>query len=250
VLYSARRLGGGYVCYSGRGALPYEKLKPDPCTQGPKLERADPESPKTGAPHSLASALESALERTQLELQGLYRLEPAPSIVHFVRVDSACERESVLVSQEPDVLTLRVLLPLGSALALSSGEAESDLDAYLEALEGVSHFLLLAERARIGLPTTLLELELQAEVDKFALLALHTPSSERSLSVLHRRVYDQVSFLHAVGTEQGDRYRLANGAAARFWARVMNSGEIWQTSGLLPRFYRASPSEKLRLAAA
>ncbi|MCH7929016.1 MAG: ATP-binding protein [Proteobacteria bacterium] len=37
----------------------------------------------------------------------------------------------------------------------------------MHSVEGVSHFVLVAERARRELPVTQLELELQAEIDKF-----------------------------------------------------------------------------------
>ena len=43
---------------------------------------------------------------------------------------------------------------------------DADLDPLCQIIEGVSHFVYLAERARVDREATQLELELQAEVDK------------------------------------------------------------------------------------
>src|SRR5262249_11187431 len=47
------------------------------------------------------------------------------------------------------------------------------LDAYCRLAEGVSHFLYLTRAAELGRQLSMLELEVQAEVDKFASLVLH-----------------------------------------------------------------------------
>ncbi len=60
---------------------------------------------------------------------------------------------------------------------------------------------------------TQLELELQAEVDKFVLcLEVSNDSAQRLLD----RMFDSPRFLDAEGTEAGERYRLAHRLAARF----------------------------------
>jgi hypothetical protein len=189
------------------------------------------------------------LVRVQRQIEAIYELEPTPAIAPFVRVGSSEMREQVLVQQEGDALDVVVLLPHASIEAFLSGGATLDLDAYLEAVEGISHFIHLADRARTELPTTLLELELQAEVDKFALLA-GEPQNQNTLELvsLHRRLYEQVRFLHASSTELGQRYRFANGLAARLWSQLIRQGPRTGQRGVLKRFYRASQAEKIHMA--
>jgi hypothetical protein len=59
----------------------------------------------------------------------------------------------------------------------------------------VSHFLYLARAAALGRRLTMLELEVQAEVDKFASLVLHRwPSLPRPGAELHARSFRDVSY--------------------------------------------------------
>ena len=108
-------------------------------------------------------SLHTNLRRLQKQVEELYDLERGPDVSPFVRIDVECDYETVLVSQEEDsVLELMLVLPA----SLDPG-APIKSDEHLQMIEGVSHFVHLSERARTDLPTTQLELELQAEVDKF-----------------------------------------------------------------------------------
>ncbi len=128
--------------------------------------------------------------------------------------------------------------------------AANESDDWLQLAEGVSHFVYVANRARQELPATQLELELQAEVDKFVLLVLeHTPYDRSEAFEVHSRLYERVRFLHAPGTELGDRYRTANDLAARYVRRLLRHGQH-TTHSALRRFYRAGQAEKIRLVAA
>lgn len=191
-----------------------------------------------------------ALNALQQRLETLYQLEPAPDIVPFVQVERD-GREQVLVRSTGDELELKVLLPAVSVRVLGEHGRARDMDAYLGAIEGVSHFTHLAERARTCLPTTLLELELQAEVDKFALLAESARGQNpRELRRLHQRLYENVQYLHEQGTESGTRYRLANDLAARLWAAWLESAGSDAVQLELRRFYRAGQTDKIRMALA
>lgn len=195
--------------------------------------------------------LGAELIRVQRQLEAIYELEPTPPIAPFVRVDRGEMREQLLVRQSGDEMDVVVLLPRSSARAVLSKDARLELDAYLGAIEGVSHFIHLADRARTELPTTLLELELQAEVDKFALLAADGAGlSPPELVRLHRRLYENVRFLHAGGTEIGQRYRLANDLAARLWSQLIRRGPTDAHRDTLKRFYRASQAEKISMVRA
>jgi hypothetical protein len=202
-----------------------------------------------GAPPSDALCLE--LVRVQRQLEAVYELEPTPSIGPFVRVDPADAREQLLVREQADTVDIIVLLPRASAEAFLSKDAMLELDAYLGAIEGISHFIHLADRARTELPTTLLELELQAEVDKFVILS-GAPENQNTTDLvsLHRRLYHEVRFLHPSASEHGQRYRLANDLAARLWSQLIRKGPAAAHRDTLKRFYRASQAEKISMVRA
>lgn len=190
------------------------------------------------------------LVRVQRQLEAIYELEPTPEIAPFVRVDAADTREQLLVQQSDDAVDIVVLLPRASVDALLSRGEPFALDAYLGAIEGISHFIHLADRARMEQSTTLLELELQAEVDKFAILAGQADNQNADeLVSLHRRLYEDVSFLHASATERGQRYRLANDLAARLWSQLIRKGP-GAHRGTLKRFYRANQADKISMVRA
>ncbi len=107
--------------------------------------------------------------RIQRRLQGLYALDDLPPVEDFAHPCANDEREQVLLRDEGDGVGLAVRLP---PAGLHDGAGPPSFDALCQIVEGVSHFVYLAWRIGQDLPSTQLELELQAEVDKFALLAL------------------------------------------------------------------------------
>jgi hypothetical protein len=184
------------------------------------------------------------LRRIQQRLERYYGLERAPNVTRFVREGDLGSREVVLVRESNDELEIALVLPPESN-QIPEGGALSDV--WLQVAEGVSHFIYLAERARMRLQVTQLELELQAEVDKFVLsLELSTESAERVLG----RLFDSPRFLDAEGTEAGERYRLAHHLAARFVSRVIGASDGARAQERLRSFYRAGQTEKIRLARA
>ena len=184
-----------------------------------------------------------ALRAAQHRLQAFYALERAPDVTSFVHDRDDGGRETLILRQTGDVLEM--------ALALPRDRPGNDVDCRAQLIEGVSHFLMVAERARTGLPTTRLELELQAEVDKFVVLALDDSGFDAGRArQLHSRLYERVRYLHPEGTVRGDRYRLANDLAARVVARVVRFGHPEDARPELRRFYRAGQTDKISLALA
>ena len=175
----------------------------------------------------------------QRSLERFYRLEEGPDVTGFVRRAEGPSRETLLVRHADDGLELALVLP-------SDGDTP---DAHVQMLEGVSHFVYVAERARIDLPATALELELQAEVDKFVLLAFEDEElvMERGRDG-HRSLYENVWFLHGADSEPGRRYRLANELAARVAARIAAKPGGSDPLDFLRRFYRSGQTDKIRLA--
>ena len=136
---------------------------------------------------------------------------------------------------------------------------ENNLADYCTALEGVSHFVYSTWRLDRDLPVSLLELETQAEVDKYAvtvfLLALQQGSTSYPAQV-HTRLFDRVRFDARLRPEQVERYRTAHRCAAHYCRRLerrfVNRGvaRIEALVRELRRFYRLTHAAKLRHALA
>jgi hypothetical protein len=187
--------------------------------------------------------LERWLRQFQRHLERFYALERAPDVHQFLREGTSDCREQVLVHEEPDGLAIALVL---SPEQPPEGALEAN-DDWAQIVEGVSHFLVLSERARRELSTTQLELELQAEIDKFVLFASFVAPSTPALADLHRKLYENVRFLHDAESEEGHRYRLANRWAARFTYRLLREGPPRNWQKRLRAFYRAGPTEKISL---
>jgi hypothetical protein len=131
---------------------------------------------------------------------------------------------------------------------------EDNLPDFCTALEGVSHFHYLVWSLARGRNVSLLELELQAEVDKYATaVALMTRQQQgRFPDALHARLFHAVSFLPQLDETSRRRYQEANRHAARFcrsleerFMRVRRQRpELWLAE--LRRFFRRGHQEKIR----
>ena len=129
------------------------------------------------------------LDYLQAELEAIYGVE-APRVRDFlVRREEAAalgtmaaSREEILVVEQGEELFVGLFLD-DAVLAATDATDPNDprprliarkaLDKLACALEGVSHFVYLSNRAAANRPVSRLELEVQAEIDKFALLVLH-----------------------------------------------------------------------------
>ncbi|HTP51804.1 MAG TPA: hypothetical protein VMK42_14010 [Anaeromyxobacteraceae bacterium] len=119
------------------------------------------------------------------------------------------------------------------------------------AAEGVSHFVYLSTRAVADRPVSLLELEVQAEVDKFALFVLHLwrRGLRRLSAALRHRLFERVRYHAHLGQDELRRYRTANGLAAgyarwlegRFVTRADSDGLFRE----LRATYRRGAGEKM-----
>ena len=191
----------------------------------------------TGGPRRPTRDVARAIQR---RLEAFYLLESAVDVLGFIRTSST-ERETLLVKEAADGVELALVLP-----EAQTGE-HSAFDHEMQIVEGVSHFVYVCSRAKQSRPTTMLELELQAEVDKFVWLLLQPdagPANE-----VHQRLYSDATFLHEAQSEEGHRYRLANRLAAKLVRRVLRRGSA-AAERELRRFYRLGQREKIRSARA
>jgi hypothetical protein len=177
----------------------------------------------------------------QRRIEDFYALEHGPDVGDFVRPGADGERETLFVRETDDALELELVLP-------KKPHADS-LDHDAQIIEGVSHFVFVAERARVELPTTELELELQAEIDKFVVLAADAEFTLARAPDLHAVLYDDAYHLHSHGSARGHRYRLATTLAARVITRLSEAPPV-EARRFLQRFYRSGQAEKIRMATA
>ncbi|HVH45270.1 MAG TPA: hypothetical protein VM925_23115 [Labilithrix sp.] len=184
--------------------------------------------------------------RIQRGLENLYRLDRAADVDDFVAHAGVGQREGLLVRETSDGLELRLHLP-------KLGDTGEELDPICQIIEGVSHFVYLADRASRDRETTQLELELQAEVDKYVILAASLESfDERRSRRLRERLYEDVTYVHTEDTIEGERYRVANERARRFTGRLEREfiarARYGELRDELRRFFHMSQGDKLRAA--
>lgn len=186
--------------------------------------------------------------RIQEALERLYRLDRVVDVRDYVQEVDAGAREALLVREADDGgLEMSVRLP--------HLKDDAGLDTTCQIIEGVSHFVYVVDRAHHGRGTTHLELELQAEVDKWVVLAASMGSLDVERSAhLRARLYERVAFAHEPQTELGERYRVANDAANRFVRRLerdyVGGARFGELRSELERFFHLGQEAKLRLGRA
>ncbi len=145
--------------------------------------------------------------KVQTLIERFYGIDHVADVTDYIERGDG--REQLLVHRADDgAVELRLELP----------RIDENLDGVCQIIEGVSHFVYVARRASQDRTTTALELEIQAEVDKYVVLAgdLETLDVDRSARLRHR-LYERVTFTNALLEE---RYRLANDTALRFTRRL------------------------------
>jgi hypothetical protein len=118
------------------------------------------------------------------------------------------------------------------------------------AFEGVSHFTYFVFKASADHCVTRLELELQAEIDKFiATAVLLRHQGERPPAGLHHWLFEMPRLREGLSAEETDRYQRANHYAARFCSRIWPQIRADVTSDALRRelryFYRLPRERKI-----
>ncbi|HVV86250.1 MAG TPA: hypothetical protein VHE35_24510 [Kofleriaceae bacterium] len=204
----------------------------------------------------------SVLGRIQRGLERVYRLATGVAVEEFVvdqrardRLTSARPaREQLLVSEADDGVDLALYVDaaaLDRLAARDPGHALDDhnLGAFLYALEGVSHFVYTVVCAQRERPVSALELELQAEVDKYVVCLLASDGAPAASPGWRRRLYDDCVFEEDLDADERDRYRAANQNARSYAAslerRFVQRRGVVDMLAELRRFYRLPLAGKL-----
>jgi len=208
---------------------------------------------------------------TLASLQGvlaqIYDLPATPDVLQFLLTDRArlasvagarASDEQLIVAEHDDTLSLGLYIDARVLERLARRDpfealTQHNLADYLTVAEGVSHFVYVAWNAAFDKPVTLLELELQAEVDKYVLGAwlLREQGAGRFPRELHRALFERVRIDPAAADRAG-LYQTASWYAQRYCRRVagcLARGTRAATRELLAelrRFYRLGNARKMR----
>jgi hypothetical protein len=198
-------------------------------------------------------------------LEGLYDVEAGADVRQFLLTDESFVRliegeayrpalEKLLVHEIDDELNVSLYLDRDLIRRLESdpperGLSDGNLADFWTALEGISHFVYLGWNARFDRGISRMEMELQAEVDKFV-AAVYMVARQREGRVPARQLHHALfntDFAGDLSVEEKERYRRASHYAETYCQRLlthMSGGE----SGLhrqLRRFYRLTSRQKL-----
>jgi hypothetical protein len=206
-----------------------------------------------------------ALE-VQRRLEAFYALDPeAPVTEYLVAAGEVAHLPGggsrTLVAQEGDEVSVGVVLDeaIGSHLEKSDPRERldsSNLGAFSTLTEEVSHFLYLLFRARSQRQVTQLELELQAEVDKYltALFFLSLQNEGAVSTRLRYLLFGRYRLAEGLSAESAERYHEASRLANRYcgWleARYLRSRRLPDLAHEARRFWRLGQREKLETIAA
>ena len=208
------------------------------------------------------------LQALQSLLAGIYDVPVAHDVSEFLLTDrSRLPREmqandsdeQVLVAEEDGTLWVSLYLEPRVLQRLASADPfealhEGNIADYWTALEGVSHFVYLAWNAAHDRPVTLLELELQAEIDKYvsSLWLLREQNPDRFPVELHHVLFERTRVDSVLAGDRTELYRRASFYAERFCRRLARTlrpdGFNAHAAAVaeLRRFYRLSREPKLQ----
>jgi hypothetical protein len=202
------------------------------------------------------------LARVQRGLEALYRVDTGVTVDDFMideptrdgLVPSRRPREQLLVCEEAGEMSLALFIDPAALSNLAQHDpgnrlGEHNLGDFLLAVEGVSHFIYAIWCARAERPVTQLELELQAEVDKYVTCLLTSGTATYQSEVLRRRLFVDAEYEPDLDGDERDRYRAANDNAHRYAAWLESTfvatRRIPEMLGELRRFYREGLAAKL-----
>jgi len=207
------------------------------------------------------------LSRLQALIGGIYDVSVAHDVYDFLVTDrtrlpharhGGLADEELIVAESADGSEVALSLYLDPALLARLDGADPLIELnggnvadWWTALEGVSHFLYLAWNAGHDKPVSLLELEMQAEVDKYVasywLLRRQYPGHVPA--ELHRVLFERTRIDPRLEHQRARLYAEASAYAARFCRRLERrlTGRAYDERAVLAelrRFYRFGNARK------
>lgn len=211
------------------------------------------------------------LSALQEHLAVLYETPIEHSVMDYLVTDAAVARalatdgeaqdhdnqERLLLRQNVDDLEITLYIDdcILDALAVCDPFERLDgtnLNAFLIALEGVSHFQYLVWNAGHSKQVTQLEMEMQAEVDKYvtASMFFDVQGGGPGSAAFRESLFTTVSFIDGPEQPAGRRYRAANHYAGKYCQRLSHRFPAQHRDlsfiNELRRFYRLPQNDKIR----
>ncbi|HVO13389.1 MAG TPA: hypothetical protein VMX54_21805 [Vicinamibacteria bacterium] len=197
----------------------------------------------------------------QRRLEAFYALEPHAPVTDFVIPQEEAEQypgggSRTLIKEDGDEISVGVVLDEATARGLRERDPRvrldgSNLGPFATLTEEVSHFVYLLFCAQAQRSVTQLELELQAEVDKYLTAAtFFALQHEGALAPgLRQALFRRYRLVDGLTPERVERYRAASELADRYcgWleAAFVRPGRHADLAREARRFYRLGQREKL-----
>ncbi len=206
------------------------------------------------------------LQQIQNELEQIYQIPLNQAVEEFLlpEIAPSCVKENPWILHSDEALVVEqseAHLDVGLWLSpdLLSWSQQNDLDDLSQQsnlmlvqklgplIEGVSHFMYLLWKAEKNVNVTQLEMELQAEVDKFVLLRKlfeEIPSGD-----LMNALFEDVKWNPVLEEKEQERYVTAVKLASQYCDYLRINHKMSDSEGILPElrsFYRMNQAEKIR----
>ena len=202
------------------------------------------------------------LGRVQRGLETLYRVDTGVAVDDFMIDESTRDRlvaerrprEQLLAGEDAGEMALALLVDPAALANLERHDPGHDLGDhnlgdFLLAVEGGSHFIYAVWCAQAERPVSQLELELQAEVDKYVTCLLSADPERDASSRWRERLFGEPCYEPDLDADERSRYRAANDNAHRYAAfletEFVARRRIPEMLGELRRFYRHGLAGKL-----
>jgi hypothetical protein len=191
------------------------------------------------------------LQALQRKLEGIYRLRANSPVERFLiseeqlkslRPEGSDTGPQVLLREDgEEALSMAVHVDEETLRHIERKRlADVGLKELLSAAEEVSHFVYLSWSAENEKRVSLLDVEIQGEIDKFLLASLARPHDRGLLT----RLFSRFRYREPMSAELRRRYEEANRLARRFCRSL---GVLKGSLSRLRRFYRLSPQARLIL---
>lgn len=194
------------------------------------------------------------LNTLQHAIQYVYEIDLQQRVADFTTSDPAFARqygsahgpmEQLIFREDGDDVDISLYLDNRVVDALSRIEdGRSSVNMVCLAVEGVSHFVHFCWRSQYKVDLSLLELEIQAEVDKYVLLTdLYGEDG------MHHRLFERHLYRCGMSRQLLERYRSANRLAAKYCRKLekefIQPGRTGEMLNELRRFCRKTRGEKI-----
>ena len=209
-----------------------------------------------------------ALDYFQQQLQNIYEIEIDHSVEDFLITDKVLadylsvnksnkNEERLLISEYDGGMDLSLYISAEVYQHLNDSHPINLIKQGMHSefclmLEGVSHFLYVVWNAYHHKQVTLLEMELQAEIDKFILMQnlIDNEKDNDAIDALRNWLFENNHYGSGLDADELQRYEQANYYAAKYCMALQQN---YKLSGLnqnllndLRRLYRMSQQEKMR----